>query len=50
MINRIASGQDKAPDFAKLYSLIRADLCSELYEEFHNLAEFHFQVPNPPTQ
>lgn len=38
------------PDFADLYSLIRADLCSENFEEFQGLTEFHFQVLNPPPQ
>jgi hypothetical protein len=48
MISRVASGNDPNPDFSKLYSAIRKDLCDDSFEPFENLAEFHFQVPNPP--
>jgi len=48
MISRVASGKDPHPDFSKLYSAIRTDLCDDSFEPFENLAEFNFQVPNPP--
>lgn len=48
MISRVASGEDPNPDFSKLYSAIREDLCDDSFEPFENLMEFNFQVPNAP--
>lgn len=39
------AGGGKAPEFTALYEVIRQDLCSDTYEEFNNLSQFYFQIP-----
>lgn len=43
-VSRFAGG-GKAPDFTELYEVIRKDLCSDTYDEFKNLSQFYFQIP-----
>ncbi|WP_152028170.1 hypothetical protein [Stutzerimonas stutzeri] len=40
-----SAGGGKAPNFTALYEVIRNDLCSDTYNEFNNLSQFHFQIP-----
>lgn len=40
-----SAGGDKAPEFTALYEIIRKDLCSDTYDEFNNLSQFYFQIP-----
>lgn len=39
------AGGSKAPNFTALYEVIRKDLCSDTYDEFNNLSQFYFQIP-----
>ena len=39
------AGGGKAPEFTALYEVIRQDLCSDTYDNFENLSQFYFQVP-----
>lgn len=43
-VSRFAGG-GTAPDFTELYEVIRKDLCSDTYDEFKNLSQFYFQIP-----
>ena len=39
------AGDGKGLGFTALYEVIRNDLCSDTYDEFNNLSQFNFQIP-----